>query len=143
MAFGSSTGSLFRDDPFPQVTHSHSLVFSSQSVLQEAITRASSHKSERTRGACGTPCAGRGHEHESCSPEIDSHHQLLQIFHTIKKKKKTKQRSPSSVRKPKKNKITKVEKKKRKWSTLYFIVSGKCMALWGKPRIWWPSECIL
>ena len=34
-----------------------------------------------TRSACGTPCAGRGHEHESCSPEIDSHHQL-QIFHT-------------------------------------------------------------
>ena len=38
-------------------------------------------KTFRTRGACGTPCAGRGHEHESCSPEIDSHHQL-QIFHT-------------------------------------------------------------
>ena len=54
-----------------------------QSILhksQEPITRATT-KSARTRRICGTPCAGRRHEYESCPWEHDSAEQISHIYH--------------------------------------------------------------
>ena len=60
-----------------------------QSILhksQAPITRATT-KSAKTRRICGTPCAGRRHEYESCPWEHDSpqqiSHSVDRIIHVI------------------------------------------------------------
>ena len=75
---------VVREDPFPQVTHSHSLVFfSNQSIdpFRKKQSQVQAHQIRmdtwRMRPALRLPRPG--HEHESCPHEIDSHHRI-QIF---------------------------------------------------------------